>query len=197
MPFQSLAIMHATCNSITRVRDRNDGKRFVSAFPAGFHILPCCQTTMEWRFPFRRLYARVIAGHLECPLCGKLLIFGVRSGPAKPQNVRLHKRKFPVFNPITSVAFCSTCGRSWQMGIIAWQLPERRPPARPIDQIPSVQQLAELRQYAHGFYAGAKKALEPANRLIEGECTCAPLPWSASCPVHGSGGEPIEPNPAK
>ena len=31
---------------------------------------------------------------------------------------------------------------------------------------------------------GGPRTSGPVNRLIEEECTCAPLPWREDCPVH-------------
>jgi hypothetical protein len=86
----------------------------------------------------------------------------------------------------------------YTLGLIAWQNEMGVRGTRvgiPPDQQFSVRQLSELRQRAGGYWP--KKRLEKggaSNRFVEGGCTCAPLPWRESCPVHGKVGidEPEE-----
>lgn len=135
--------------------------------------------------PFRRFFARIIACDVSCPKCAHLIIVGSSRTIRRPRRVA----NLP-FDKLTSIVTCPSCGSRYQLGIIAWRM-LRESDAAPIDHIPTPSELAALRQYAGGFMPKARKTrVAPAN-LILPPCSCAPLPWSAECPVHGTG-DPTE-----
>lgn len=148
----------------------------------------------DWPYPFRRLFARILSAHVECPRCAGLISFGnglarTRAN-ARDRNQPGSRSRFP-FNRTIAILSCPRCGKRCQLGVIMWSI-DRTRTRRPIDQIPNTRQLAELRQYAHGFYIPeSKSSAQPTNRYVDAECTCSPLPWRAECPVHGSGGDVV------
>ena len=120
-------------------------------------------------------YAVVKAAQLACPLCQKLIVFGSPTS--------LHHK---AYDPAASVLKCPGCHRSFIVGLILWPAPMGPRPGLPVDQRPSLRQLAELRSFAKGFYARqVAERDDRVNRFIEGECCCYPKVWDAECPVHG------------
>lgn len=126
--------------------------------------------------PTGRFYAVCESGRMECPRCGRLLVWGV--GPRHPSA--------EYWQSVSSRITCPRCRKVYTLGVIAWPTSKGLPLGMPEDQQFSVRQLSELRQRAGGFYPHARyKRHMTVNRYIEDGCSCAPLPWRAECPVHG------------
>ncbi len=126
-----------------------------------------------------RFYACTTAGRMECPRCGFLIVWGAPLTHPERQ----------YFDPVSSRIRCARCRRSYTLGVIAWDDVPQGPKHMPLDQQFSVRQLSELRQRAGGFWPRARRVKDgPTNLYVVEGCSCAPLPWSASCAVHGQSG---------
>lgn len=135
--------------------------------------------------PSSRFYAIIESGRMECPKCGRILLWGTgRTAPDQKD-----------WNPICSVIRCRQCETRYALGVVAWPVgngprkidTEGRLPA-PVDQQMTLRQIAEVRQRTGGFWARSPRGGEPTspvNVYIEAGCTCDPLPWREGCPVHG------------
>lgn len=115
---------------------------------------------------------------MECPKCGRLLLWGVGAGHPDQR----------WWSPVTSQLTCSRCLTVYTLGLIAWPSGKGKGAGRglPIDQQPTIRQLAEIRQRTGGFWAKTThRGAEAVNRYVEEGCCCDPLPWRVECPVHG------------
>lgn len=126
------------------------------------------------RYPLatRRLFGQIRSADVACPACG--CVGKLRENPRL-----LHK----------GIWVCRDCHKRWALGIVYWPLGTARTNTKAEDQIPTVEEsaeLAELRYHAivktgtQGVYTGGHAIVRRVNRL----CTCG------VCPVHGEG----EPN---
>lgn len=144
---------------------------------------------MSEPLPASRFYAVPEAGRMECPTCSRLIFWGKQKDSAKH------------WNPVASTLRCYGCQTVYVIGIIAWPATKnagrRWGGKQPTDQRGTLRQLAEARQRAGGYWAkqARKKHDDPANVLVPGECSCAPLPWHPDCPVHGGMGDTLSPDP--
>jgi hypothetical protein len=130
-------------------------------------------------------YALLEAGRMECPTCGRMLLWNPKYPRAKGRSTKANDRDW---NPISSTILCPKCGTRYQLGIIAWPLRPQQPTpiAIPPGQRATLRQLAEIRQRSGGFWSRTyRKVEEPINRYVPEGCTCAPLPWRRECTVHG------------
>ena len=120
-----------------------------------------------------RFFARPIAFDCECPNCGRLFVVGHG------------RRDNDDFNRITSELHCRMnarkgvpgCGRKFLIGLVAWSMRQSQKKGRPLDQRPTPDQLAELRQASRGKWPKVKKQRGDALNLIEStdlEATDAP-----------------------
>jgi hypothetical protein len=109
-----------------------------------------------------RFFARPIAFDCECPQCGRLFLVG----PARRDN--------DDYNRVTGELHCRLnvrkgvpgCGRTFLMGMVAWNLTTSQKRARPADHRPNHRQLAELRQATQGIWAkGFKSRGDPINTI--------------------------------
>jgi DNA-directed RNA polymerase subunit RPC12/RpoP len=135
--------------------------------------------------PYTRLYATLSPLRLECPACARLILFGKRD----PHQLSYDK--------LTSILRCPHCGRTFQLGLLVWDLPPRSHRNIPEDTRPDLRQIAEIRNYGRGFWAKERRGLKaekvaPVNRYVGAECACWPLPWRENCPVHGGQGYALE-----
>lgn len=126
-----------------------------------------------------RFYAAIDAGRMECPRCGRILVWGVGNGHPDAQ----------YWNPVRSTLECSKCSTTYQLGVLAWPS-IFKVGGQPEDQQLSVRRSAETRQRAGGFWVKRRTPAQGSrvNRYVPEGCCCDPLPWKAECPVHGNVG---------
>jgi len=131
-----------------------------------------------------RFYAVPLAGRMECPQCGRMLVWGRGAG----------KSEHRYWNGLSSVMRCPDCGVRYQLGILAWPIGPNGATRLAPDQKATVRQLAEIRQRAGGFWARNRKSkADPlVNRFVREGCCCGPLAWRKECPVHGRMGHDPE-----
>jgi hypothetical protein len=119
-------------------------------------------------------YAVIESGRLECPMCGRMLVYGKGRGGRG-------------WSEIAALLRCTGCGQRFQLGTIAWPVPLGRPvEGFPAGQRANLRQLSELRQLTGGFWRRKPREKEQGTNVYVAEgCSCAPKPWRAECPVHG------------
>ncbi|KKM66774.1 hypothetical protein LCGC14_1477820 [marine sediment metagenome] len=139
--------------------------------------------------PSVRVFGRVRAGLLECPHCASMIEFTRRRrSDAQP----LADGVGAVWDWRTGVLRCR-CGKRYILGLAIWDVTTDR--ARrsgvPLDQIPSDQQAAELRDRIKSRYLRVAKGSRPqtSHVLIPDECSCevdgdGRVGGNPACPVH-------------
>ena len=150
--------------------------------------------------PATRFFARIDRFHCECPNCANLIVGDLDPQRSRERDIlakratlrpRGHRRigAHP-YNPYSCVLTCPWCRHKFMVGLLLWSVPggshidRRQPP----DTKPTRRQLAQLRAYAHGWWA--EQLLRTGghvNVAVVAECTCPPPDgWAPACPVHGS-----------
>ena len=99
-----------------------------------------------------RFFARLIAFDLECPRCGK--VFSIRRLNRHKLAAVALDESYHTWNPTTARFTCTGkdgCQKVFVLGMLAWE-PSKgaRSSAVPEDQVPTHQQLAELRAEGQG-----------------------------------------------
>lgn len=110
-----------------------------------------------------RFFARLIAFDLECPRCGK--VFRVRRLNRHKLAARTleegtintgHRGVKHTWNPTTARFLCTGkdgCQKEFVLGVLAWDVPRgAKAGALPMDQVPTVRQLAEMRTDGQGHW---------------------------------------------
>lgn len=145
--------------------------------------------------PHTPIYASLVPLRVECPFCGRIILFG-KWGRASTRNVRDLK----AYDPYHSVLICPDCRHAYYVGLVLWDAPSVRDKGERLRDVapgvrPTRKQLAQIR-----LRGGATKGFwmdeghvrgEPVTVYEPGECTCL-LGRVRECPKHGPGNLPIE-----
>lgn len=125
--------------------------------------------------PHVKLYASIVPARLECPKCSTIIQFGYGN---------VHHA---YYDSPRSRVMCPSCRKGYYLGMMIWNAYLGRSGDGPPDVVRGPEHLSELRRRAGGFWTAERYVKEtPINRYEDVECSCAPLPWSAACPIHGS-----------
>jgi hypothetical protein len=135
-----------------------------------------------------RFWASIESFRCACPACQAII---VAQTPIASRNERTKAHRY-AYDRRTQTLRCPWCGRRHVAGLLLWPLPPSQKGAAAKRKTPPDVRLTpkELAQFRN-LYAGGWWMEEPAwngdpvNRALPEECSCPPLPWSASCPVHG------------
>jgi hypothetical protein len=156
-----------------------------------------------------RFYARLVPLELECPACGRIIVQELMTGIRKRKKGKGQKweyLKHPAYNPVTGRLSCPYCGRTFALGVLAWETQKGggdRPSdvrLRPADQYPTDAQKREIRRVQAGMReetggyttdTGVRWG-DPLNE-VRPPCTCPQQKdgqrirgaWSPACPIHG------------
>ena len=157
------------------------------------------------RPPGTRIFARVEQFIVECPVCGVLNYANVapavqrrrinysREGRPGRRAVRRGFKPGSSFNPFSSRLRCTICKTLYGVGLLLWPVAPSGGTVgikQPADQYASTKQWriwAEERERAISLCPEEPKRMgEEMNLLIEGDCTCPPVPggWAPGCPIH-------------
>ena len=129
-----------------------------------------------------RFWASVEGFRLICPQCQQFVLAAVAPGHGK-SHIRSYDRQHQVLE-------CPHCLMVSHVGLLLW--PAIRGGHRfgrdiPPDVKLTKRELMELRRITSGWWMRQPhKDGERVNLWIPEACTCAPDPWRASCPIHGS-----------
>lgn len=124
--------------------------------------------------PGTRTFAQLRAGALACPACGHVITFASTPNRIR-KDPRLKRSAAPlravVWDPFCQRIRCRQCGRRWQLGIWIQSLRHgvKRRPAP--DVVPTLRELAELRQAAGGLWSTEEytSSTAPANVVLPEE----------------------------
>ena len=153
--------------------------------------------------PADRCFARIDRFECECPDCGRLIL-PARQGRKLPPRLersigdqRDVARSQPavgerlVYNPHTQLVRCTSCGRSYVVGLVLFPLRRgaSRPVDAPIDAEPTRAQRLAMTRLAGGW-AARQAYVEnetQVNQVITQPCSCpARGAGDPTCPVHGT-----------
>jgi len=135
--------------------------------------------------PHSRFWASIESFRCACPACQAII---VAQSPIASRNERTKAHRH-AYDRRTQVLKCPWCGRRFVVGLLLYPVPlavqqKRKPPP---DTKMTPREVAEMRNLYGGGWWMREPAYnsDPVNKAIPEACTCPPLPWSASCPVHG------------
>jgi len=147
-----------------------------------------------------RFFARLDHFECECPSCGRLIIPSkndwanalsrARATDLQTAPARAKSRKHwdLTWNPVTQRVKCEGCGRRFVAGLLLYSVPpgSKVPLDPPPDVIPTVRELAVLRQHAGGWWATTTyERGGHVNVVVTSPCVCPENGWAERCPVHG------------
>jgi hypothetical protein len=132
-----------------------------------------------------------------CPRCQSLILILPVQTKSRRQ---VSHRKW--YDRVHQVVQCPRCHVSYQVGLLFYPYLVGANRRTPLDVQPTKRELAELRNLAGGWWMRDEVArttsavqigsthglveIPAVNLYVPEPCTCAPLPWRASCAVHGS-----------
>jgi uncharacterized protein YbaR (Trm112 family) len=142
--------------------------------------------------PHSRFWASIEYFRACCPRCQSYILI---LPPNRNRAQMATDRKW--YDRTHQILMCRRCKSVYQVGLLLYP-GVRRPSPVPGDVQLTRREMAELRNLQAGGYwlrDPAARVLTPGgiveipavNLALAEPCTCPPLPWRASCGVHGAG----------
>lgn len=130
--------------------------------------------------PHSRFWGQLEHFRLLCPRCQTYVIVNHGKANVKHTHLRYYDR-------IHQVLQCPGCQMKSTLGLLMWPTNASLYRTIPPDVKLTIRQRAELRSLVASWWVDTPRSQDsPVNLWIPAECTCAPAPWRADCPVHGT-----------